>query len=271
MGQGMIGGATPYNHQSLEDIQSDINNWQGYSKIIQVQFENFIKQNEQRFNNLEYELKQLFAETLQTTKTFISDFEIIKDSIQSGNITDKEIDLLKNIGNISIENNSRYGKTWHGSNINSKKNTDIYSKLYCDGRNYFVDLQDASNAAVRLENYKNSKSTQIINNTYNATGTYVQQGSNNNLTVNNYKDEDLEKLNELTEKLLNNIENYFEKDEEKNEVKELLETIKEEANKEKPKKYTIKSILNNLQRMNSNSADFLSSINAIAQMLGFQN
>ena len=271
MAQGMIGGATPYNHQSLKDIQSDINNWQGYSKTIQVQFENFIKENEQRFYNLEYDLKQIFAETLQTTKTFISDFEIIKNSIQSGNITDKEIDLLKNIGNISIENNSRYGQIWHGSSINFEENTDIYEKLYCDGRNYFVTLQDASNAAVRLENYKNSKSTQIINNTYNAKGKYIQQGSDMNMTINNYKNEDLEKLNELTEELIKNIDNYFEKDEEKNEIKELIETIKEEANKEKPKKYTIKNIINTLKTVNSNSADFLSSINAIAQILGFQN
>lgn len=134
-----------------------------------------------------------------------------------------------------------------------------------------MTLQDASNAAVRLENYKNSKSTQIINNTYNATGNNIQQGSNMNMTINNYKNEDLEKLNELTEELIKNIENYFEKDEEKNEIKELIETIREEANKEKPKKYTIKSIINTLQTMNSNSADFLSSINAIAQILGFQN
>lgn len=68
MAQGMIGGSTPYNHQSLKDILSDINNWQGYSKTIQVQFENFIKENEQRFYNLEYELKQILQKHFKLQK-----------------------------------------------------------------------------------------------------------------------------------------------------------------------------------------------------------
>lgn len=39
MVQGIIGGMTPYEDQSLKDIQIDINRWQAYTNQIKTLFE----------------------------------------------------------------------------------------------------------------------------------------------------------------------------------------------------------------------------------------
>lgn len=273
MVQGIMGGATPYNHQSLKEIQKDINAWKVFSKDIQVQFDEYIEMNNKLFDELPYDLKQIFAETLQTTATFIEDFSLIDQSIAKGKITDKDIRLLKNIGNISIENNSRYGKAWHGNNVDFGTYEELYNKLYCDGRDYFVTLQDASNAAERLKDYKNSAGTNIVyNNTYNANGTYIQQGVTGDATINNtFNNYDLEQINSLINKVLDNIDRYFEKEdkEDKEEAREMIEVIKDEVSKKQPKKRVLKNILHRLQTINSTSSDFTSTIVAISQILEF--
>ncbi|WP_154872984.1 hypothetical protein [Staphylococcus pasteuri] len=264
MVQGFIGGQTPYNHQSLTDIQKDIHNWQVYSKEMNKQFVVFIADHYERISQLPLEVKQLFEETVQTTATFIGDFEIIKSHIESGNITKSTIDLLINIGKMSNINNVRYGKAWNNNNINFEENEDIYRNLYCDGRDFFVTLEDAVNASERLNHYINTSPIQLTQNTFNATGKYIQQANQSSVHMTNNNNS--EKINELIEKLFSELKNNDDTSEETTEIKELIEGVQEEANKDQPKKSVIKNLLNTLSTLNNVSAGFLTNINELMKI-----
>lgn len=97
-----------------------------------------------------------------------------------------------------------------------------------------MTLQDASNAAGRLEDYMSNNSiynkVNIFGNSYN---TNIQQGHNNNMIVS------IDDMSELLSKLDLLLENLNDSlpEEEVEEAQEYIETIKDEAIKEKPKNY----------------------------------
>lgn len=82
--------------------------------------------------------------------------EIILNAIRNENVTEREIKLLNKIGTQSCEFNNRYGKTYREDRQWKKYgdvNFEVAENMYAKGRDFFVTLQDAGNAAWRLEDY----------------------------------------------------------------------------------------------------------------------
>ena len=156
MSQCLIGGQTSYDDQSLSDIQADINRWQAYTNRIQNFFKETIDKLEEMdyMTKIDFDMSSLFYNTVRITETFLEDFNTISTSISNGNITERDVKLLRNIGNISIKNNTYYGRTFHNGGWHEYEKTDpdsdfrLSEKLYQKGRDFFVALQDASNASV---------------------------------------------------------------------------------------------------------------------------
>ncbi|WP_419154594.1 hypothetical protein [Weissella bombi] len=270
MVQGTIAGSTSYNNQSLKDILEDIDYWKEYSETINQNFDNFIHSHKDNIkeliskNLISTNLISFFSETIKTTKTFIEDFQSIYNDIISENITDKTVNLLENIGEFSSQENIEYGRTWHSdqavTNFYLESVSDIHKQLYCKGRDYFVTLQDASNAAKRLNQYKGTTVMKTINNTFNATGNNIQQGTN--LTMNNnisYSEDVLSKLDIKLEELLKNTDNSS--------SKENIIKIKEETKKTKPNKKNIRTYLENIKVLEK-SANIVTIISGITNLLG---
>lgn len=274
MAQGLIGGMTPYGDQSLEEIQEDLKYWKEYSMRMKLFFEENLEylKNEDYIKNIPYNLQCVFFETIRKANTFTHDIEIIDNSINNNRITKKDVTLLKNIGLVSIHTNKEYGITYHEETFwheYGEKNFRIAEKLYQNGRDYFVTLQDASNAADRLENYMSTDSLSTTNFINNGQVTNLQQGNNNSMVIeNNSAISNSDEINILLKQLLDNLDSYFDKTqtEEKNETKECIEVVQAELVSEKPKKGIIKNILKGLPAMNE-SVDFLAKVAEIAEKI----
>ncbi|WP_276691998.1 hypothetical protein, partial [Exiguobacterium chiriqhucha] len=78
MGQGMFGGATPYENQSLKEIQDDIKKWESYSNEINGLFNVTLKELEDRNYKqyIPFNILALFLDTIRTTVTFSHDFKV---------------------------------------------------------------------------------------------------------------------------------------------------------------------------------------------------
>ena len=107
---------------------------------------------------------------------------MVKKSIEQNCITEKEVNLLNKIGIEAMRFNRDYGRTY-------KENTSWHDhgdpdfikieKIYKEGRDFFITMQDAANAAKRLKDYMGKG--QIINNSLNIQGSIsasqIQQGT----------------------------------------------------------------------------------------------
>ncbi|MCY7473006.1 hypothetical protein [Bacillus safensis] len=275
MAQGLIGGMTPYGDQSLDEIKVDLNNWKVYAERILNFFSEKLEylQQQKYMNNVPYNLQCVFFETIRKTKTFIYDIEIIKKSIAADRITKKEVTLLKNIGTVSFKTNREYGTTYHEDTSwheYDDANFRIAEKLYQDGRDFFVTLQDSSNAADRLENYMSTDSSNTTNFINNAPVNNLQQGNNNSMVIGDqFTGANYEQANELLEQILKNLDKYFGEDqsEKKEEAQQCIELVQAELVNEKPKKGILRGMLNSLPFLND-SADFLSKVTEVSQKLG---
>lgn len=188
MAQGLIGGATSYEEQSLQDILGDIKNWLFYTEKIKdyilCKKEELIRS--KFWDKVSYDFQLTINTSILYFDTITYDLSIIKKAIEGNSITGREVKLLSNIGRKALEYNAEYPKTfkrdayWHEY---GNPDFEAAEKIYCKGRDYFVTLQDASNAAYRLEDYMNNRP--IINNTLNIGGSVsdsqIQQGSNNSI------------------------------------------------------------------------------------------
>lgn len=110
-------------------------------------------------------------------ETISSDLELIKNAIISDFITKREVSLLNAIGIESRKYNIDYGKYWHEDYRN--EDCEIAEKMYAKGRDLFVTLQDARNAAERLEDYMKNTPENKINIVGNVSGSQIQQGNTN--------------------------------------------------------------------------------------------
>jgi len=277
MGQGMFGGATPYENQSLKEIQDDIKKWESYSNEINVLFSVTLKELEDRKYKqyIPFNILALFLDTIRTTMTFSHDFQVISSNITNSNITSKDVRLLRNIGKLSVEYNHNYGKEYHSeTRWHDYENPEFRraEKLYQDGRDLFVTLQDAQNAAARLEDYvdtESSRNTFIVN----GTGHTIQQGTGNRMTVNiehNSTTIDREEANRLLTQFLDKLDEYFseEQEQERDDAKDYIEVIQDQIAKEDPKNSMLKTALKGLVALNG-SAGFASSVLTISQFFGF--
>ena len=158
MGQGLIGGATSYEEQSLSDILGDINRWLQYaldSKSLIIEYKEQLE--DDYWNKIPWNFKLTILSTLTYLDTILYDLSLIKTAIIDNNITTKEVNLLRNIGINASKKNVEYGQTYNEHNCfwHDYENPQfrIAEKIYCEGRDFFVTLIDAGNAAHRLEDY----------------------------------------------------------------------------------------------------------------------
>lgn len=279
MTQGLIGGMTPYDDQSLKDIQIDINKWQAYTNMTKTFFKETLDTLDSRdyLKIVDYNVLSMFLNTIQTTNTFLEDFNKINQNISIGHITQMDVKLLKNIGDVSYKNNIEFGKIynsnryWHDySSMDLNSSFRLAEKLYQKGRDFFVTLQDAANASSRLEHYVSSNNTNNTTFVVNGTGNNIQQSLFGNMTMNiqHNNTDDMEKLENLLNEILESIDTYFSEEETKTEIKELIEVIQHETKQEKPKQSMIKTALTGLQTFNE-STQFISTIAQLTQMLGY--
>lgn len=158
MVQGIIGGATSYEEQSLEDILCDIKSWIQYTESKQ----NFIKDGIEYlekcgfWNEIPFNFQMTLLSSVTCQNTYLEDFRIILKSIEDDRVTQKEVTLLRKIGIKAIEFNNEYGRTYKEEyrwKDYEDKDFKVAENLYARGRDYFVTMQDASNASSRLEDY----------------------------------------------------------------------------------------------------------------------
>lgn len=279
MAQGLIGGDTPYNDQSLSDIQTDINQWQAYTNNIKNFFEKTITKLEEMdyMTKIDFDMRSIFYNTIRITNTFLEDFNTINTSISNGTITERDVKLLRNIGNISIENNTNYGKTFHRGNWKEYEKTNpdsgfrLAEQLYQKGRDFFVTLQDASNASLRLEHYINP-TPPSNGTTFNIQGTghNIQQSVSGNMSMNVQQNNsgNIQEAKALMDEIINNLNQYFDEDYIKDQVKDYIDVIQSEIKEDVPKKSMIKIALKGLQTFNE-STQFISTIAELTKLLGY--
>lgn len=188
MAQSLFGGATSYEEQSLNDIKTDITKWTYYTKKMQEEMNQRLANAEESgfWSKVGFDFKCTISATIFYFQTILDDMDIILTSIEQNCITTREVNLLRKIGQKSIEYNTKdYPQSFKGENYrwHDYGNPDFSNveDMYAHGRDYFVTLQDAANAAYRLEDYMNNRN--IVNNNMNVSGnisnSQIQQGTNN--------------------------------------------------------------------------------------------
>lgn len=259
MAQGIIGGATSYEEQSVLDILSDVNDWIDYTADRKT----FILTQRDKLNTsglwdkIPFNFQLTILTTISYFDTILYDLNIVKKSIENNCITEKEVILLRNIGKKSREYNREYGKTYkEEERWKDYGNPDfrVAEEVYGKGRDYFVTMQDAGNAASRLEDYM--EKGQVIKNTMNfsgpISGSQIQQGTTNSsqtMTVENSFDYDkvMDVLHKI-QKTTNSADFQEEFADKAGQVKEIVsETIQMVQKKEEPTK--IKKALSTLKNI----------------------
>lgn len=184
MAQGLIGGATSYEGQSLKNIQDDIECWIKYTtatKSFVIAQKNIVEKSG-FWNRIEYNFLATIGETIRYFETILHDLDLVKKSIEQNCITEKEVKLLSNIGIKAGEFNRKYGQTYNKNTCwHDYGNAGFIEveKIYQEGRDFFVTMQDAENAATRLGDY--IAKGLVINNLLNIQGdvsaSQIQQGT----------------------------------------------------------------------------------------------
>ena len=179
MAQGLFGGCTDYRGQSLDDIFKDVEFWIQYA----VDVKTFMTDGKNQltsgsiWNKIPWNFRMIMEESMLYFDTILSDLELIKGRITSDSITKREVSLLNTIGIKSREYNIDYGKYWHEDDRNG--DNEVAEKMYAKGRDFFVTLQDARNAAERLEDYMKNISENNLNIVGHVSGSQIQQGNIN--------------------------------------------------------------------------------------------
>ena len=158
MAQGIFGGATSYEEQSLPDIKADIEKWVEYTKQMHDTLEIGMKNlNECGFwKQIPFNFQMTLTSTMRCQESYLHDFLMILDAISNSSVTGMEVNLLQKIGIKADEFNDEYGRTYKEESRWKKygeADFKIAENLYSRGRDCFVTLQDARNAAVRLNDY----------------------------------------------------------------------------------------------------------------------
>lgn len=263
MAQGLFGGATSYEEQSLSDIKLDVLKWIGYTKQIQDEMNTRLQKAKESgfWSKVGYDFQMTIYSSMRFYETIIEDLNRVKTSIEHNTILDRDVILLRKIGKNSINYNiNDYPKSykggdnerWHDYGNPEFRNVE---DMYADGRDFFVTLQDAVNAASRLEDYVNNQN--VINNTMNIGGnvenSQIQQGTIKSIQAQTTQTEfDYDKIYELlvkiheyslndlfqqefgtnTDEVRKNIEEaiaYSQNREHSSKIKELVQKIKDVA------------------------------------------
>ena len=160
MVQSLFGGCTDYTEQSLKDIREDILHWKNVSIEIKKEFQETIKTlTECGYweKTVPYDYRVFCNEMMVICDTFLHDFSIVLDAIDQDKITNREIEIMKNIYQISHEREKEWPRVyrtddsrWHQY---GDENFTKAEELYAHGRDYFVMLFDVGNMTFRLKQY----------------------------------------------------------------------------------------------------------------------
>lgn len=259
MVQSSFAGSTYYTIQSPDDIYIDIKNWIEYTQetkeFINSQYE--IVKSSRLYNSIDYDFLAIIDSTILYCDTILYDLNLVRKAMEQGCITEKEISLLRKIGQESLKLNHNYGLTyksdtsWHDyENAEFEEVKEIYAK----GRDFFATLMDADNVAARLKDYMGNG--QIINNNLNIHGnvssSQIQQGTSNStqtMDVSNSFDYDrvLDALNRI-KRVTSNEEFNVDFGDESLEVNKIVEETIEMVEKQKEPN-EIKEHLNALKNL----------------------
>lgn len=171
MAQGMIGGMTNYEDQSIGDILEDIKGWISYTEEIKNLIEtgiNILKENSY-WSNIPYNFQATLLSSIRCQNTFLNDLQLVVNAIEQDKLSVREVNIMKRIGKNAIEYNIDYGKSYkEESRWKEYDNKDfrVAENLYAKGRDYFITMQDASNVSGRLPDYINNIPPSVSQNIY---------------------------------------------------------------------------------------------------------
>ncbi|MGI6176744.1 MAG: hypothetical protein ACOYJC_11450 [Christensenellales bacterium] len=263
MAQGVLGGATSYEEQSLTDIMGDLENWADYAIRIKEYISNsHLKLVESEFwPKIAIDFQLTLVTTIRYCDTIIEDIRLIQKAIQDEQITNKEVNLLYKIGQNSVKYNYEYGKTYNDDDRwKDYGNSDfrVAEDAYAKGRDVFVTLQDAGNAAERLRDYMDEGITRNnINIGGDVVNSPIQQGKGNIMSVDN-NTIDIAQLNEILENIV-----QLSDAQSKEQIEESVGIIHEELKKAKPKKSIIRTAMASLKAVKG-SIEFLAAVATLA-------
>ena len=161
MSQGIFAGMTDYSDQSLSDVANDIRKWIKYCDSIKIKCESniaAIKKEGLWESTVPYEFRNFCLNMPIVCDTYIHDFKIVLKSIESDNITQREINLIRNLYNKAHENEKWCMEAYKHSEPRGwcKFGTPEFEKieeLYSAGRDFYVTFFDLSNLVARMEDY----------------------------------------------------------------------------------------------------------------------
>ena len=247
MAQSIFGGCTSYQGQSFDDISEDIKGWIKYAENMSNELEEKIKISKENhyWDKVGFDFKSTIYESISYFKTIICDLTLISDAISQDKVTKREVGLLQKIGMRAVEFNTvDYPASYKGRDAHLWKdygNPDFKNieDMYAHGRDFFVTLQDAANAATRLEDYMNESKT--INNTMNISGnitnSQIQQGTNYSTQFQecgeNFDYDNVLKIVEQIQQYTSLEQFKTELGEKADEIIQELDSIKENANQKK--------------------------------------
>lgn len=160
MAQSLFAGETDYRNQSLNDIRKDIDHWRQESQDLKEKFKETIGQlRECNYwdQTVPFNFRGFCNATIKTCDTVYYDFGRVLSVIDKDEITKREITIMRNIAHIAGEKELQAATTFkanerHWQNYEDE-NFQKAEELYADGRDFFLTLLDARNAAGRLEDY----------------------------------------------------------------------------------------------------------------------
>lgn len=187
--QELMVGTTNYKIQTSGQILDDINKWiqcsNDTAKTIRSLLEQF--QNPVYFDRVIPDvIRDDINIVLFYTKTVNEDLSIVKKAVESDCVTSREIKLLYRIAEQSSKLNYTLGTDYNCESYwKNYGDSDfmIVENIYGEARDYVALLEDANNAASRLEDYMQTGNimNSTINNTINGnvTGSQIQVGTVN--------------------------------------------------------------------------------------------
>lgn len=193
MAQGLFAGGTDYRNQSLDDIREDVDHWRQKSQDLKEKFKETIGQLRERNywdQTVPFNFRGFCNATIKTCDTVYYDFGRVLSAIDKDEITKREIAIMRNIAHIAGEKELQAATTFkanegHWQNYEDE-NFQKAEELYADGRDFFLTLLDAGNAAGRLEDYV--KEEPVVDKSIHAENSVVigdgNQFSNSDVNVN---------------------------------------------------------------------------------------
>ena len=193
MAQGLFAGGTGYRNQSLDDIREDVDHWRQKSQDLKEKFKETIGQLRERNywdQTVPFNFRGFCNATIKTCDTVYYDFGRVLSAIDKDEITKREIAIMRNIAHIAGEKELQAATTFkanegHWQNYEDE-NFQKAEELYADGRDFFLTLLDAGNAAGRLEDYV--KEEPVVDKSIHAENSVVigdgNQFSNSDVNVN---------------------------------------------------------------------------------------